>query len=225
MSNSPRHAFFALVCLAAGAASAFAQALPTSQPKILQIYREQVKTGHAAAHVKTEAGLARRLREGEVAGLLPRLVLRHGTAGRVVPQPVGVLHRVGQVDVARRIERGTRGGAGETVGGGRRARRVPALDRGDGEARSEPRGLPGPQQAALLGDHHHARAPRARRPVRRRGEGVQGPRRQGHAQRALEGVPDHRGHARADLPHLLVGGVVRPVRCHDGRRHGRRKRR
>jgi hypothetical protein len=56
MSNSPRHVLLAFVCLAASAASAFAQALPTTQPKILQIIREQVKTGHAAAHVRTESG-------------------------------------------------------------------------------------------------------------------------------------------------------------------------
>ena len=56
MSYRPRHAFLALLCLAAGAAGAFAQALPTSQPKLLQIYREQVKAGHAAAHAKTESG-------------------------------------------------------------------------------------------------------------------------------------------------------------------------
>jgi hypothetical protein len=56
MSYRPRHALLAVVCLTAGAASAFAQALPTSQPKLLQIYREQVKTGHASAHTKTEAG-------------------------------------------------------------------------------------------------------------------------------------------------------------------------
>jgi len=56
MSYRPRHAFLVLLCVAAGAAGAFAQALPTSQPKLLQIYREQVKTGHAAAHAKTESG-------------------------------------------------------------------------------------------------------------------------------------------------------------------------
>jgi hypothetical protein len=56
MSVTPRHAVLAFVCLAAGAAGAYAQALPTTQPKLLQIYREQIKTGHAAAHVKTESG-------------------------------------------------------------------------------------------------------------------------------------------------------------------------
>jgi hypothetical protein len=46
----------AALALALSAPSAFGQALPTTQPTLLQIYREQVKTGHAAAHVKTEAG-------------------------------------------------------------------------------------------------------------------------------------------------------------------------
>ncbi len=39
-----------------GAGTAFAQALPTAQPKYLQIYREEVKVGHAADHAKVEAG-------------------------------------------------------------------------------------------------------------------------------------------------------------------------
>jgi hypothetical protein len=42
--------------LAAGGAALVAQALPTSQPKILQIFREQIKTGHAAAHEANESG-------------------------------------------------------------------------------------------------------------------------------------------------------------------------
>ena len=51
-----RHSIPALALLAIGATSAFGQALPTSQPKLLQIYREQVKVGHAAAHAKIESG-------------------------------------------------------------------------------------------------------------------------------------------------------------------------
>ena len=51
-----RHPLVALAVLAIGATSALAQSLPTSQPKLLQISREQIKTGHAAAHVKTESG-------------------------------------------------------------------------------------------------------------------------------------------------------------------------
>ena len=56
MFNRPRTLATAAAVLFAGAMSAFAQGLPTTQPKLLQIYREQVKTGHAAAHAKTEAG-------------------------------------------------------------------------------------------------------------------------------------------------------------------------
>lgn len=46
----------AAAVLLASAMSVFAQGLPTTQPKLLQIYREQVKAGQAAAHAKTEAG-------------------------------------------------------------------------------------------------------------------------------------------------------------------------
>jgi hypothetical protein len=42
--------------LLAFASTALAQSLPTSQPNILQIFREEVKVGHAADHVKVEAG-------------------------------------------------------------------------------------------------------------------------------------------------------------------------
>src|SRR5256885_938086 len=39
-----------------GGTTAFAQSLPTSQPNVIQIYREEVKVGHEADHAKTEAG-------------------------------------------------------------------------------------------------------------------------------------------------------------------------
>ena len=44
------------VLVVAGGAALVAQSLPTSQPKILQIYREQIKTGQSAAHEANEAG-------------------------------------------------------------------------------------------------------------------------------------------------------------------------
>lgn len=56
MFTRPRHVLFAVACLALTAAGAFAQALPTTQPKLLQIYRERIKVGHAADHVRTESG-------------------------------------------------------------------------------------------------------------------------------------------------------------------------
>lgn len=46
--------FVASLVVSAGAA--FAQTLPTTQPNYLQIYREEVKVGHAADHAKVEAG-------------------------------------------------------------------------------------------------------------------------------------------------------------------------
>lgn len=56
MSMFVKRSLPALALIAAGAATAWGQALPTSQPKMLTIYREQIKVGHAGAHVKTEAG-------------------------------------------------------------------------------------------------------------------------------------------------------------------------
>jgi hypothetical protein len=56
MVQRPHILIAAGLALSLAAPSAFGQALPTTQPKLLQIYREQVKTGHAAAHAKTEAG-------------------------------------------------------------------------------------------------------------------------------------------------------------------------
>jgi hypothetical protein len=46
----------ACILFAATAGIAFAQGMPTSQPKFLHIYREQVKVGRAADHSKWEAG-------------------------------------------------------------------------------------------------------------------------------------------------------------------------
>jgi hypothetical protein len=42
--------------LAVSAAPALGQGLPTTQPNLIQIVREEVKIGHEAAHRKTEAG-------------------------------------------------------------------------------------------------------------------------------------------------------------------------
>lgn len=56
MSMLLKRSIPALALLAAGVTTAYGQALPTSQPKLLTIYREQVKPGHIAAHAKTEAG-------------------------------------------------------------------------------------------------------------------------------------------------------------------------
>jgi len=45
-----------LVLSWAAAASALAQGLPTSQPDLIQIIREEIKVGHSRDHVKTESG-------------------------------------------------------------------------------------------------------------------------------------------------------------------------
>jgi hypothetical protein len=42
--------------LMASVSTVVAQSLPTSQPNLLQIYREEVKVGHSADHAKVEAG-------------------------------------------------------------------------------------------------------------------------------------------------------------------------
>lgn len=44
------------VALLPGGAALVAQSLPTTQPKLLQIFRERIKPGHSAAHKATEAG-------------------------------------------------------------------------------------------------------------------------------------------------------------------------
>lgn len=56
MSMLLKRSIPALALVAFVATNAFGQALPTSQPKLLTIYREQIKNGHVAAHVKTESG-------------------------------------------------------------------------------------------------------------------------------------------------------------------------
>jgi hypothetical protein len=56
MPSRSWRALCALALIAAGGAALAAQAPPTTQPKLLTIDRERIKTGHDAAHVKTEAG-------------------------------------------------------------------------------------------------------------------------------------------------------------------------
>ena len=55
MKRPSRVTFLSMLLLAAGAGNAVAQALPATQPKFINIYREQIKVGHDAAHAKTEA--------------------------------------------------------------------------------------------------------------------------------------------------------------------------
>ena len=45
-----------LALVAGSAADALAQGMPTTQPKLLSIYREELKTGRAGDHAKWEAG-------------------------------------------------------------------------------------------------------------------------------------------------------------------------
>src|SRR2546423_13370901 len=47
------------------ATNAFAQNLPTSQPNVLSIYREEVKVGHDAEHGKTEAAFVAMLEKAK----------------------------------------------------------------------------------------------------------------------------------------------------------------
>src|SRR2546422_8858457 len=54
---NPKLSLFALpALLVTGVGTALAQALPTSQPALIQIFREQVKLGRAPDHARIEAG-------------------------------------------------------------------------------------------------------------------------------------------------------------------------
>lgn len=54
MRPSPQRLLLAGALLAIASGPLVAQQLPRSQARLLQIYREQIKTGHEAAHVTTE---------------------------------------------------------------------------------------------------------------------------------------------------------------------------
>jgi len=56
MHRSIRRRLYAFALFAAGGSALVAQQLPTTQPGILTIYREHIKTGQDAAHAKNEAG-------------------------------------------------------------------------------------------------------------------------------------------------------------------------
>jgi hypothetical protein len=56
MHISTRRTLYAFALAAAGSSALVAQQLPTTQPGLLTIYREHVKTGQSAAHAKHEAG-------------------------------------------------------------------------------------------------------------------------------------------------------------------------
>jgi len=54
--NPKRSFLFLPALLVTGVGTALAQGLPTSQPALIQIFREQVKLGRAADHARIEAG-------------------------------------------------------------------------------------------------------------------------------------------------------------------------
>lgn len=56
MPASLKRSLYALTLLVVGCTALVAQQLPTTQPPILQISREQIKTGHDAAHAINERG-------------------------------------------------------------------------------------------------------------------------------------------------------------------------
>ena len=78
-----------LLALVAGtAATALAQGVPTTQPKFLNIFREQLKPGTAGRAREVGGGLAGRLREGEVAVQLHRAPVDHRPLGGLVRLPL-----------------------------------------------------------------------------------------------------------------------------------------
>jgi len=54
------------------ASVALSQGMPTSQPSLLTITREDVKTGHNAMHAAFEAGWPAAYAKAKIAKLLPR---------------------------------------------------------------------------------------------------------------------------------------------------------
>src|SRR5947208_891943 len=54
-----------LLTIFLGATSALAQTLPTSQPNVIQIFREEVKFGHEADHTKTEGAVVAALEKAK----------------------------------------------------------------------------------------------------------------------------------------------------------------
>jgi hypothetical protein len=69
------------VLIVTGVASAvLAQGLPTTQPRLLMIVRETVKVGHAADHVKTEAGWPAALAKAEMTNYYLALVAVTGAS-------------------------------------------------------------------------------------------------------------------------------------------------
>ena len=54
-----------LVMVLVGGTTAFAQSLPTSQPNVIQIFREEVKFGHEPDHAKTEGAVVAALEKAK----------------------------------------------------------------------------------------------------------------------------------------------------------------
>ncbi len=139
------------VVLVAGASTALAQSMPTTQPNYLQIYREEVKLGHSADHVKVEAGWLAAVRTGEEPVHLHRARVDDRAAGGVVRQPLRIAEGDGRQPNPREGAN-PRGVAGAAVEGRCRAHQREPLDPGDGAEGPEFRPVPRDGEAALLRD-------------------------------------------------------------------------
>ena len=221
-----RRTFLSLILpvfVAGSAATALAQGIPTTQPKFLTIFREQVKMGRAADHAKWEAGWPAALEKTKSPYNYFAYVSVTGPSEVWYVTPLASQAAFGEMmaredaDPALRAE-------------------LDRLARGDAEFVSEVSALhavarpelghaefPGHRDDALLGDHHVPRETRPWRGLRGGGEGVCLGGEALRAERELAHLRGGGGRPRRDLPRVLVGRFVRRLRQGDDGGRARRR--
>ena len=207
-----------LLALAAGtAATALAQGMPTTQPKFLHIFREEIKAGRSGDHAKWEAGWPAAFEK--VKSPFNYIALQSITGPTEVWYVSPLANQAAYEEMlaaeqkdpalAAELERLAKGDAeflSEQSG-----------DPGRRGAGAEPRRLPGRRKDALLRDHDLPDQAGAPGRVDGRHQGLQGRRRPLGPERELAHLRRRGRSPRRHVPDLLFGRGLRRVRQDDGR--------
>ena len=202
------------------AASAFAQGVPTTQPKFMHIFREQVKVGRSGEHAKWEAGWPAAFEKAKspyhylalasVTG--PTEVWYVSTLDSQAAYGEMLASESSNAALSTELAR-LQKGDGEFLNDGNAIQAVALPELSHGE-------FPDIAPDALLGDHDLSREAGAPRVVRRGDPGLHLRREAHRAVRPLEDVRGDRRRPGGHVPRLLFRRLVRRVRQGAGRRRG-----
>ena len=205
-----------LALVAGSAATALAQGMPTTQPKFMHVFREQIKPGRSGEHAKWEAGWPAAYEKAKSPYYYIALQSITGPSEVWYVVPLANQAAYGEMVAAEDKDPAL-------------AAELDRLNKGDAEFRAEETALqaiakpdlshgafPAPGKIEVLRDHHLPHPPGARGRLDGRHQGLQG----GHGaigpERRLAHLRGGGRCARRRLPDLLLGRGLRGLRPDDG---------